>query len=600
MPSESRQGHHHNRGRHGYRRHYAPSYKELLPLVAAMDLDAVKEHLADFGSPDHTPFDELLKTANQAFVLEVVQAMGENGICIASDNFQAVEEKTALMKAAQEGNLEEVRNNILEIGKYCTSNMSNTALHMAAKNGHADCVRVLRAEAGRFNANKFTALMLALAEENNECVDLLIDLEAGLRHTSTDAPTALKIALEKGQSEAVGSLVMTEGKFLNFGAGRTLFTIITEGGYTDGCKMKFRAMFNASCEKFHDAIERDDGETAHSCAVCLDGASLTALFNKYIRERNVEALLILAEALEETCSEVSLERYSMDDLAEREGDDFKKLEYEGEQITSLMQAAIEGDVDGVKRHLDQMGVFTATKKTAFQFAFDKGHEKCWMLLLAEFPIALLRNDFRPRADAIREQLRRNASTTNTAQDLLGASAHVENLIVDGNRECLQQLQEQQKHAGDIQLHMRFPVGCRKLLREVAPKIVRHIPMENVTTVVISSKSGTWICDIRDVIMNMNVDFSDKITLKVDEKLDMDLNVTVICSPSVAVELLSKFNTVELLNLVPTISYSCQKGSSSLSKGNRHREPKPKNRRKATKSDSDIHVEFSENEAPNDE
>ncbi|TNJ26461.1 Ankyrin repeat protein 3 [Giardia muris] len=87
---------------------------------------------------------------------------------------------TALMEAARNGDLDDVKRNLNQVGKQ--DRYGGTALMEAAANGHANCIPLLEKELGMQDNWGLTALMWAAYNDNTDCVRLLLS-EAGKQTT---------------------------------------------------------------------------------------------------------------------------------------------------------------------------------------------------------------------------------------------------------------------------------------------------------------------------------------------------------------------------------------------------------------------------------
>ncbi|TNJ26986.1 Kinase, NEK [Giardia muris] len=119
---------------------------------------------------------------------------------------------TALMEAARNGDLDDVKRNLNQVGKQ--GGYGETALIRAAINGHANCIPLLEKEIGMQNNWGWTALMLAALTGNADCVRLLLS-EAGKQTTKEwyDFPpgtAALMMAAHQNHPEVVKLLLPHE------------------------------------------------------------------------------------------------------------------------------------------------------------------------------------------------------------------------------------------------------------------------------------------------------------------------------------------------------------------------------------------------------
>ncbi|TNJ27377.1 Ankyrin repeat protein 3 [Giardia muris] len=119
---------------------------------------------------------------------------------------------TALMEAAWNGDLEDVKRNLSQAGKQ--DEYGGTALMWAARWGHANCIPLLEKEIGMQDNWGGTALMWAASDGYTDCVRLLLS-EAGKQTTKewydfSPGTTALMMAAYYNRPEVVQLLLPYE------------------------------------------------------------------------------------------------------------------------------------------------------------------------------------------------------------------------------------------------------------------------------------------------------------------------------------------------------------------------------------------------------
>ncbi|TNJ29041.1 Kinase, NEK [Giardia muris] len=119
---------------------------------------------------------------------------------------------TALMEAAGRGDLEGVKRNLNEVGE--KNEYGRTALMLAIRGGHTNCIPFLKEEIGMQDNWGWTALILAAYNGNIDCIPLLKE-ELGKR--DNDGVTALMYATEKGHLDCIRLLKEEIGVQNNWG-----------------------------------------------------------------------------------------------------------------------------------------------------------------------------------------------------------------------------------------------------------------------------------------------------------------------------------------------------------------------------------------------
>lgn len=200
---------------------------------------------------------------------------------------------------------------------------SKTLLMESAENGNVSGVLANMDQLGYVYGND-TALLLATRNGHFECVKLLV-CEQGI--TGPDCVTALMVAACKGDVESL--------KFL-----------LTE---SSRCDEDGTSALMLAAEAGHD-----------ECVKLLVNRS------KIYRDRTGRTALIRAA---ESCKLGAVA--------------ILKKEIGVGSMTELMVSAVLGDVDGVKKHIGEIGIRTCCGWTALMFASKAGHVECVKLLLQE-------------------------------------------------------------------------------------------------------------------------------------------------------------------------------------------------------------------------
>ncbi|TNJ28252.1 Kinase, NEK [Giardia muris] len=306
---------------------------------------------------------------------------------------------TALMKAAERGEIEAVKANLEDLGE--KDGNGETALMQAAKKGHSDCIPLLEREIGIQDKKGQTALMLAAWNGHTACIPLLKD-EIGKK--DKDGETALMKAIRRGHANCVAHLegeIGIRGKY-----GRTTLMLAAEYGHANCIPLLNRELGKQS-RNGETALMRVAIKGHTSCVQPLlsearkqlmeerkftlngntftfpPGTTALMLAAHYNRPEVVELLLPYEQGLKD--SEGHTAKWHANSSSWR--GDFTRvrqlLEDEGteripppKEQPPLMVSAVTGDIEGIKQHLDHVGYRDSNGTTALMMAAGYGHSDC--------------------------------------------------------------------------------------------------------------------------------------------------------------------------------------------------------------------------------
>lgn len=135
---------------------------------------------------------------------------------------------TALMLAAHHNHVKCTELLLRELGIHGAGGA--TSLMFAAKNGSTDCVKLLLAEATSQDEQGRTALFYAASADSIEAVELLVQKEA--RMTNTEGATALMIAAQNGHVKSTRVLSLWEAE-MQAGKGQTALMLAALNGHIE-------------------------------------------------------------------------------------------------------------------------------------------------------------------------------------------------------------------------------------------------------------------------------------------------------------------------------------------------------------------------------
>ncbi|TNJ29245.1 Ankyrin repeat protein 1 [Giardia muris] len=348
----------------------------LMRAIAGCDLAAVRCGLSSLTSP-HKALVAALAAGDPRVVAAVGMQCAAKGL-VAHCPIDPCIDPTELFQAATLGDVEQVQKHILQLGKRCARSGRRTALHVAAEKGHVECVRLLYPEAGYFTEDHKTALMLAAAGGHRACVELLLPAEKGLRNGKEW--TALAYAIHAGHQEIVELLLPCEAHILRF-ATTTLFDLISSSSLSESYKNELRDRLGISEERLFDALARNDDVATRACLTRVTQMNVTQLVESGITHGSDAALAVLLDRIGTFGPLPQL-------IPRLIPEAYPTVQYEGQRITALMEAALAGDLEGVHANTSQIGMITLLQRTALQFAFEKGHTDCVRALFAELSITL--------------------------------------------------------------------------------------------------------------------------------------------------------------------------------------------------------------------
>lgn len=392
------------------------SAEALLHAIARHDLAAVRDNLSSLISP-HEVIIAALAAGDPHIVAAVSTYCATKGL-VARCPIDPCIDPTELLQAAALGDVEGVQKHILQLGKRCARCGRCTALHVAAEKGHIKCVYLLYPEAGYFTEDHKTALMLAAARGHQDCVKLLLPAEKGLRNGKEW--TALAHAIHAGHQEIVALLLPHEAHILRFATG-TLFDLISSSSLSESYKDELRDKLGISEERLFDALARDDDVATRACITRVTQMNVTRLLETGISHNSTAALAVL---LDRIGSFGPLPQLSPRLIPETQ----PTIQYEGQQITALMRAALNGDLEGVYANASQIGMITLLQRTALQFAFEKGHTDCVRALFAELPIALAEPTFGEHV----ERLCHSIDQSVVVEKLLSSAQETKSAVITHN------------------------------------------------------------------------------------------------------------------------------------------------------------------------
>ena len=204
---------------------YGPWWTPLMRAAINGSIEIARRHLSDKDKKNNdgdTAY-TLASKAGQDAILELLDPTDEDG-------------ETALMRAAERGDVEAVRALIPLQKKRATSNNisergSRTALMMAAARGHTEVVKLLVEHEGGTQDNcGYTAPMFAAKSGHADCAKLLLEREICMQDKI--GVTALMFAALGNHTECVKLLTEKEKKIRNAG-GKTALDIAKNCGHID-------------------------------------------------------------------------------------------------------------------------------------------------------------------------------------------------------------------------------------------------------------------------------------------------------------------------------------------------------------------------------
>ncbi|TNJ28503.1 Ankyrin repeat protein 1 [Giardia muris] len=318
-----------------------------------------------------------------------------------------------------------------------------SALILAAMLGYDDCIRELTDELGRQNMRGETALMIAIKHRHLHCVDLLLT-EAGMeaRNKTTALGDVMSCAIEgvavpAGLHECAQKLLPLESGLTGytelmvdavFGLDLSAYPSTAKRHQTKKGETALMLAVRANKLEFIDSLipaesrmQDNKGETALMYAVRtqnLAAVKKLAKPEKCLRNNAGEPALLLAvrhftpddqgfELLQILLElELKLVPHLLDEVVALGDSIFIQIAAQFNLShslglvlkprkpveglygrTELMVAALEGNVDGIRMHLGQIGQ-SYRNETALSLAVGAGHEECVKLLLQEAGLRL--------------------------------------------------------------------------------------------------------------------------------------------------------------------------------------------------------------------
>ncbi|TNJ28033.1 Kinase, NEK [Giardia muris] len=312
---------------------------------------------------------------------------------------------TDLMGAAMFGNLEDVKRNLNQVGKKDEDGW--TALMYATRQGHSDCIPLLEGEIGMQNNSGRTALMKAVEENHTDCVRLLLS-EAGKQTTEewkfTSArnrvifhpgTTALMMAAWMNHIDCIPLLEREVG--MEDDDGRTALMYAARNGQVDSVKLllseagkqttkewwvfppettalMLATYFNHSeivqvLLPYEQGMEDSKGRTAEWYAYNSSWGGNFTRVRKLLENEGSERLPPPSPGLtnQERINEPIAENESLENPPTRTEE-------------SLISSAIQGDLNTLRRHLDQAGQKDSSGMTALMHAASRGQTEVVRLL----------------------------------------------------------------------------------------------------------------------------------------------------------------------------------------------------------------------------
>ncbi|ESU40570.1 Serine/threonine-protein kinase NEK [Giardia duodenalis] len=234
-----------------------------------------------------------------------------------------------------------------------------TALMCAARNGHAKIVKLLVEKERRMQTNNGdTALIMAAEKGHPECVELLVKHEGGIQDDYGN--TALMKAAGNGHADCLKLLLKKETRMKRKN-GETALMCAVQGNYPECVKLLLKEELG---------MQDNDGGTALMWAAYNGHPECVKLLletEKCMRDKNDLTALIWAAS----CNEQECVRLLVQD--ERNTSDW----------TSLIYAAVRGDVDAVRSNLHESRKKDISGGTALMYAAACGHIEVVGLLIEQ-------------------------------------------------------------------------------------------------------------------------------------------------------------------------------------------------------------------------
>ncbi|EFO61869.1 Kinase, NEK [Giardia lamblia P15] len=323
----------------------------LMIAVFNNSVDCVKLLLGyEGGMQDSDGWSALMHAARNN-KLECVRLLSKKEGCM-----QDKDGWTALMCAARNDHLECARL-LLEKESGMQTNNNETALIMAAEKDHPECVwLLLEREGSMYDKSGRTGLMAAAANNSIECVRLLLGKEGGMK--TIDDQTALMDAARNNNPECVNLLIRKEGGMQNKNGETALI-----GAAQKNCPEYIKLLL----EKESNMQDNDGGSALMWAAYHGNPECVKLLLRMERRMRDnsdMTALMWAASCNEQECTQL---------LVQHEGD--------ASSWTTLIYAAVRGDIDAVRDCLHEAGQQDIGGKTALMYAAARGHIEIVSLLV---------------------------------------------------------------------------------------------------------------------------------------------------------------------------------------------------------------------------
>ncbi|TNJ28586.1 Ankyrin repeat protein 1 [Giardia muris] len=275
---------------------------------------------------------------------------------------------TALMLAASSGNVQLVHALSKKEGGHI-DDQGCTALMLAARQGHASCVKELVAqEQGLQDRRGRTALIHAARMGHSTCVALL---EGEVRIHDSNGLTALMYATLNGHSEVVRALADAEINACD-GAGHTALMIAARRNDIVCGRLLLGELGRQTVENAMYV----KGSTALLIAASTGSIDMVRLLKPYelhltnsagVTARDIADLTDNDEIAAELACQTTQSPRRMIDL--------------GPDYTTLMCAAVTGDIELLRMHLHEAKVRDRHRRTALMHAAIHGHLACVEALL---------------------------------------------------------------------------------------------------------------------------------------------------------------------------------------------------------------------------
>lgn len=214
-----------------------------------------------------------------------------------------------------------------------------TALMVAVAKNNADCVKALleaRADVNAKNKKGGTALMLAVDEGHTDCVKTLLEAGADVNEENKNGATALMAAVAKGHTDCMKAL-LEAGEDVNAKNknGYTALMAAVLKGHTDCVKPLLKAGADAN-------VKDKDGETALMLAV--DGGHTDCV--KALLEAGADVNAKNKNGWTALMAAVTKNNVDYVKVLLKAGADVNEKDKDG--ITTLMRAVLKGHTDCVK------------------------------------------------------------------------------------------------------------------------------------------------------------------------------------------------------------------------------------------------------------